>query len=79
MTRGEPTKLSEKIRLGMLTALTCGVSSRINECELTFVGRQPIDTERSWQLKAKAGLTCLSVLFFIPRMIETEELMNVIR
>jgi dimethylargininase len=31
----------------MLTALTRAVSSRINECELTFIERQPIDIERA--------------------------------
>jgi dimethylargininase len=31
----------------MLTALTRGVSRRINECELTFLQRQPIDVERT--------------------------------
>jgi dimethylargininase len=33
--------------LGMLTALTRAVSSRINECELTFIQRQTIDIERA--------------------------------
>ena len=31
----------------MLTALTRAVSSRINECELTFIERQTIDVERA--------------------------------
>lgn len=31
----------------MLTALTRAVSSRINECELTFIDRQTIDIERA--------------------------------
>lgn len=33
----------------MLTALTRGVSSRIAECELTFIDRQPIDFDRAVQ------------------------------
>ena len=33
----------------MRTALTRGISSRINECELTFIERQPIDIERAVQ------------------------------
>src|SRR5207237_2523382 len=32
---------------GMLTALTRAVSSRINQCELTFIERQTIDIERA--------------------------------
>ena len=31
----------------MLTALTRAVSSRINECELTFIERRPIDVDRA--------------------------------
>ncbi len=52
----------------MLTALTRAVSSRINECELTFIERQTIDVERAvrqhknyQQLLKSLGLTVIEL------------------
>jgi dimethylargininase len=39
--------MSDPHVLSMLTAITRAVSSRINECELTFIERQAIDVDRA--------------------------------